>query len=290
MAEEEYDEATPEQKRTIAAYFINSAPTGEVEEVVKDVKTLVGSSAVLGDAELKGMLHTYNTQHFVSAKAPDGTTVVVSPFGEVDPETYLDAATGKVLKFDHLKSEFVSETEHKQVLADDIAAMRGAIDQAVGGYMKTMYKNSDRANAALAVYGTDDKKVTVVISAKNARLSSFWAGGWQSTYALDVSKKGEVEMKGTIKVNVHYFEDGNVQLHTSLAKEAKVEVSDPAGTAKSVALAIERIESEFQSSLEELYVDMHSNTFKAMRRFLPLNRQKMNWTTSAHSLASEITK
>ncbi len=44
-------------------------------------------------------------------------------------------------------------------------------------------------------------------------------------FQLDVSKPGAVDMVGTIKINVHYFEDGNVQLHTEINKTAKVQVS-----------------------------------------------------------------
>ena len=33
---------------------------------------------------------------------------------------------------------------------------------------------------------------------------------------------------------------------------------------------------------------MHKNTFKGMRRFLPITRQKMNWNPSATALASQV--
>jgi len=36
-------------------------------------------------------------------------------------------------------------------------------------------------------------------------------------------------------------------------------------------------------------VNMHRNTFKHMRRFLPLNKQKFTWALAAHSLAAEVT-
>ena len=43
-----------------------------------------------------------------------------------------------------------------------------------------------------------------------------------------------------------------------------------------------------QNHLEEMYVNMHRNTFKNMRRFLPVNKVKFQWNSAAHSLASEV--
>jgi len=128
------------------------------------------------------------------------------------------------------------------------------------------------------------------ISAKNVNLSNFWSGGWRSVYTVNVNKKGQAELKGNVKVNVHYFEDGNVQLHTNIDKTASINVQEEDATAKEIAKAVGKIETDFQANLEEMYVNMHRTTFKSMRRFLPINRQPMTWSVAAHSLASEVSK
>jgi len=173
------------------------------------------------------------------------------------------------------------------VLAPEVDAQRLAIQSNLRSYIDASYRDG---KAVTSVYGTDDGRVTVCISARNAKLSSYWTGGLRSMYQFDVSKPGQADVTASIKMNVHYFEDGNVQLHTDINKTAKVQISDPASTAKSVVLAIDKFESEFHTNLEELYVNMHTNTFKAMRRFLPISGVPMNWNTSVHSLASEVTK
>jgi len=100
---------------------------------------------------------------------------------------------------------------------------------------------------------------------------------------------GSTEMKANVKINVHYFEDGNVQLNTHADKTINITVtSDEEATGKNIAVAIAQIESEFQSQLEEMYVNMHRTTFKQMRRFLPVNRSPMIWNLAAHSLAGEV--
>jgi len=89
---------------------------------------------------------------------------------------------------------------------------------------------------------------------------------------------------------VHYFEDGNVQLHTNYDKSQSITVGDAAETGTEISKALNKIESEFQSNLEEMYVNMHRTTFKSMRRFLPITRQPMTWSSAAHSFASEVTR
>lgn len=63
---------------------------------------------------------------------------------------------------------------------------------------------------------------------------------------------------------------------------------DVDSTAQSIHAAVDTIETEFQTKLEEFYGDMHSYTFAAMRRFLPVTRNPMDWNPNAHKLAAQI--
>jgi hypothetical protein len=49
-------------------------------------------------------------------------------------------------------------------------------------------------------------------------------GRWRSQWAVVLTEK-QAELKGTIKVQVHYYEDGNVQLVSSKDVERKITVS-----------------------------------------------------------------
>ncbi len=85
-------------------------------------------------------------------------------------------------------------------------------------------------------------------------------------------------------------------------------------TGSSIAAAIGKIETDFHGHLEEMYVKMHTSTFKQMRRFYSLQRevphrtasfticlhvilfadsgvcssQPMKWSVAAHAMASEV--
>lgn len=65
-------------------------------------------------------------------------------------------------------------------------------------------------------------------------------------------------------------------------------LQSPESMASELRKQIESFETTYQNHLEEMYVNMHRNTFKNMRRFLPVNKVKFQWNSAAHSLANEV--
>ncbi|KDN51321.1 subunits of heterodimeric actin filament capping protein Capz [Tilletiaria anomala UBC 951] len=124
-------------------------------------------------------------------------------------------------------------------------------------------------------------------------LSNFWAGRWRSSYTYTPSSSGPSMLQSSIQVQVHYFEDGNVQLATS--KPAELELDLPAGAGatetkagaiddamaeavgKAIAQAIKGHEQEYHQTLNEAYAELSEKTFKAIRRQLPVTKQKLDW-------------
>jgi len=282
--------ASAESKLNIATYFIMSSPTGEADDVVADVGKLVADPKTLTKDATVGILKDYNCEQLVWAADPEdakGPSILVSSYGQVGDNLYVDPNTGRVLKFDHVKRKFTEVTDKKQKLEGDVAKYRAAVQKSVDDYLTKQYKSG---KVAAAVYGADNGTLTICITAKNVNLSNFWTGGWRSVYTISVGKKGSTELKGNIKVQVHYFEDGNVQLHTNIDPKTNVTVADEDATGTAVSKALMKLETDFQANLEEMYVNMHRTTFKAMRRFLPISRQPMVWSAAAHSLASEVSR
>lgn len=279
-----------DQKLNIATYFLMSSPTGEVDDVVTDVMKLA-DRAIVSESALEKVLKDYNCENMVWAADPEDSkapSILVSAYGQVSANSYLDANSGRVLTFDHRKRKFTGVSDKKQVLGGDVASYRDAISKSVSEYLGKQYKSG---KVVSAVYGADSGQVTICVSAKNVNLANFWSGGWRGVYTINVGKKGSPsELKANVKVQVHYFEDGNVQLHTNIDKTASINVGSEEETAKEIAKALGKIETDFQANLEEMYVNMHRTTFKAMRRFLPITKQPMTWSVAAHSLASEVAK
>ncbi|BGP20263.1 hypothetical protein JCM10213_003071 [Rhodosporidiobolus nylandii] len=101
--------------------------------------------------------------------------------------------------------------------------------------------------------------------------ANYWTGRWRATYNLDY-EKGTLE--GTAKIQVHYYEQGNVQLTTTLRSTSPL---SPHPSAEAVIAALKSSESSFQRQLSSTYGDMAEEGFKDLRRALPKTKSKVNW-------------
>lgn len=131
-------------------------------------------------------------------------------------------------------------------------------------------------------------------------------GRWRSSYCLDLTPS-EPSLTGSIRIDVHFFEQGNVQLSTSFIPSillpSNITVSSaPEDLAKAVIKAIKKAEEEYQLELNDAYKEMSEKTFRSLRRALPVSvlnkminlhlreygcfaqvtRQKMDWAKVAN--------
>jgi capping protein alpha len=106
-------------------------------------------------------------------------------------------------------------------------------------------------------------------------------GRWRSTYTYTPSSSS---LAGTINVDVHYYEDGNVRLLTN--KTVSASASD---TAADIAKAIAAAERKYQEELNRGFTGLSEGAFKGLRRQLPVTRQKMEWEkVSSYRVGQDI--
>lgn len=73
---------------------------------------------------------------------------------------------------------------------------------------------------------------------------------------------------------MHYYEDGNVRLLTN--KEVSLSAGANAG-ASEIVKQIANAEKKYQEDLNKAFGSLSEGAFKALRRQLPVTRQKVEW-------------
>lgn len=182
----------------------------------------------------------------------------------------------------------------------DLTCRRLDLENAAQVYLSGHYHSGV---AAVLSPSSSPNQYMIQLVANKYNPSNFWSGRWRSEYTVDTEQK---KLTGRVLVNVHYYEQGNVSssVHDSrcnidcskvqLESSHSISLPFPASIAADAASAskifaiIESEESKFQNNLNDIYHDMGESTFKALRRALPLTRQKLDWDKVKSRLISML--
>ncbi|GMK55098.1 hypothetical protein CspeluHIS016_0201540 [Cutaneotrichosporon spelunceum] len=142
--------------------------------------------------------------------------------------------------------------------------------------------------AAPAYTPIEDPTFTLEIVGNRFNPSNFWTGRWRTHWVVDRAAKS---VAGTIRVDVHYYEQGNVQLATEHRASFVLPEGEGGALASAIVSNIARIETEYQLELGDVYTGFGDKAFRALRRALPVTRQRVDWDkVSGYSIGSDITK
>lgn len=134
-------------------------------------------------------------------------------------------------------------------------------------------------------------KYTLEVVGNRYNPSNFWTGRWRTHWVVDPAV-GTVT--GTIAVDVHYYEQGNVQLSTEHRAAFPVPVEtweDGKDAASQIVGTIAKIEQAYQLELGDVYEEFGEKSFRNLRRALPVTRQKIDWDkVQGYSLGSDLSK
>ncbi|KAH1030188.1 hypothetical protein J1N35_046189 [Gossypium stocksii] len=297
MAEEEETELSDDQKKGIAKWFLVNAPAGEIQYVSKDLK-LVLNDDVYNEAASEAF-PVYNKSHLISLKMPGGFgDVLVTSYGELQDNEYLDPKTAQVAIVDHVKQACtkVRPATDEELPSAYVEEYRCALEAEILKYVAEAYPKG-----SCSVYCTNGKDVeepgsdfdlVVVIAAARLSPQNFCNGSWRTIWNIEFKDDiQKLELNGKLLVGAHYFEEGNVQLDTKHECRDSTIFQSPDDTAISVANLIRRHETAYMASLEESYFKLSDNTFKELRRKLPITRTLFPWrNTRQFSLKREISE
>jgi len=250
---------------------------------ITDIRTIIDDDVRL-QRGIAGALEQYNLDQFVTVDAPDDNhQVIVSESGRVgDPREnrFIDPRSKKTFIFDHLRLEIVETLGEEPGASSE--PFREALDKATQAYIAEHFHEG-----VGSVFAVEPDKFVIQIVANKYNPSNFWSGRWRSKYEVDVKNR---VVTGSIQINVHYYEQGNVQLSTSFTPKVTLPPSAPdSAAAKQLLAQISEQEGKYQTALSDTYQDLGEKSFKPLRRALPMTRNKLDWEkVTGYKLGAEL--
>merc|ERR1719482_142412 len=115
-----------------------------------------------------------------------------------------------------------------------------------------------------------------------------WSGAWTSTWEVEEDETCFF-LTGKLNVCAHYYEGGNVGLNggSSTAIPGEEQKALVCRDPQEVVAAIKKKEDAYHQQLENWYQQM-DQTFRSMRRVLPMWKEKFDWNPAKYALSKQL--
>lgn len=203
-------------------------------------------------------------------------SLILSKYGNKGDFSFDDPNAHAILDLDPVNLSLLNTTSYQ--VDEEIELQRKNVQDAADKYIKSFY-----SKGIATVYGGPNEYM-IYFSTEKYNPDNFWNGKWVSEWKLVMDQNS---LQGNIKIHIHYFEDGNVQLKQH--KEVSLSLGD--NSIKSVFKSIQSAEHDIHTNLIMACSTLCDTSFKGLRRALPLTKAKMDWAAIGnYKIGSELEK
>ncbi|KAG8197840.1 hypothetical protein JTE90_020117 [Oedothorax gibbosus] len=277
MASEAEEPLSKEEKMRIASDFILHSPPGEHNEVFNDVRVLINDDLILKEIAI-GPFFQYDKDQLTPVKV-EGSNFkgLITHYNDLGSARFYDPRSQQSFKYDFLRKE-TSDFRPMDPPNKPAEPWRRALEEAYTLYAQDRYKNG--TCSVFSGPASEDGKISLIACTEDHQFqsSNYWNGRWRSIWTISfLPDSTTADVEGLIKVRIHYYEDGNIQLVSSKDVKESISISTEQKTANDLITIVEEAETEYQTALSENYQIMSNTTLKALRRKLPVTRTKLDW-------------
>ncbi|KAI5807433.1 F-actin-capping protein subunit alpha [Peziza echinospora] len=254
------------EKIAATSSFVLDAPPGELKEVLESINCLVSDSPEVFPG-LTPALEKYNKEQLISVKLPGAArSVLLSDYNVLPDGRFFDPGSQSSWSYDHTKQKALNVQSY--TLESSNAGLIKSLLQDLDAYVKEHFP----ASPVSGVFPhEDDSSIALAIVGNKYSPSNLWNGRWRSIYVYNPSSG---TLTGEIKVDVHYYEEGNVRL---LTKKTVSESLKASASSSEITKTIAGLEKKYQDELNRAFGSLSEGAFKSLRRQLPITRQKIDW-------------
>nr|XP_033775879.1 F-actin-capping protein subunit alpha-1-like [Geotrypetes seraphini]XP_033775880.1 F-actin-capping protein subunit alpha-1-like [Geotrypetes seraphini]XP_033775881.1 F-actin-capping protein subunit alpha-1-like [Geotrypetes seraphini]XP_033775882.1 F-actin-capping protein subunit alpha-1-like [Geotrypetes seraphini] len=275
--------------------LLKQAFPGEFSCVFSDIRLLINDDFFMRK-EASQACAIHNKDSFTPVKVEKyGCEVLLTHHNDLGDSRFFDPQAKLSFKYDHLSKEASDfqpypRREGKEDSGDrgnydeetDVESWRSNFQSALKSYVKSHFRSGVCSIFQKILNGRN-----IFVACMECHVhkpSAFWNGIWRSEWIFPLTFP-VTRVTGSITVQAHYFEEGNIHLTVCKGIEETLHLNNKAEASKGFAQMVEEADSHLQNALMEEYGKISDQVLKTIRRQLPITHCILDWNKM---LASKV--